>query len=396
MTSRGWCPDVFDPMPTGDGLLARIRPPLSRLSTTQARAVAVAAARLGNGVIELTARANLQLRGLSPVFAPVLAAEMVAAGLASADPAAERRRNVITAPLCGDDPAIPPATARIAAALEEALAGEAGLMALPAKFGFAVDGGGVLPLGGVPADVRITPSGVALDGAALLAPCDNPVTAALRLVRVFLAHRDGAARMRDVVRAMGAEALFAAAGLSPVPLEAARAAVAIGYIGYAGHAHGCFGFGLPFGAAEAGALATLAGFAEQHGDATLRLTPWRAVVLTGIAARDAPALEAQGRAAGLIVDLADPRLLVHACAGTLRCAAAEARAREDAALLACGVALHVSGCAKGCAHPAPSPFTLVGRAGLYDLVRDGRAGDTPALRGLTLDEARTVLLEATA
>jgi precorrin-3B synthase len=49
--------------------------------------------------------------------------------------------------------------------------------------------------------------------------------------------------------------------------------------------------------------------------------------------------------------------------------------------------LHISGCAKGCAHPRPAPITLVGRDGLYDLVIDGAPSDSPSIRGLTLDEA---------
>ncbi len=52
-------------MPTGDGLLARIHPPLGILTLAQARAVAEGARRYGNGHLDLTARANLQIRGVS-------------------------------------------------------------------------------------------------------------------------------------------------------------------------------------------------------------------------------------------------------------------------------------------------------------------------------------------
>jgi sulfite reductase beta subunit-like hemoprotein len=62
--------------------------------------------------------------------------------------------------------------------------------------------------------------------------------------------------------------------------------------------------------------------------------------------------------------------------------------QEDAARLAsclpvrAGVLVHVSGCAKGCAHAQAAPVTLVGRDGEYDLVRDGKADGVPSLRGL--------------
>ena len=62
---RGWCPSLARPMPTGDGLLARVHPPLGRLTPAQARAVAPGARRFGNGHVDVTARANLQIRGVT-------------------------------------------------------------------------------------------------------------------------------------------------------------------------------------------------------------------------------------------------------------------------------------------------------------------------------------------
>ncbi len=93
---RGWCPSVHKPMPSGDGLLARIKPFGGRLPSAALRAFAEAAASYGNGIIELTGRGNLQVRGLTN--APAFARAMVAAGLADPDPAREARRNVIIVP----------------------------------------------------------------------------------------------------------------------------------------------------------------------------------------------------------------------------------------------------------------------------------------------------------
>ena len=60
---RGWCPSLFAPMQSGDGLLLRVKPPGGVLAAEAARALAVAATRYGNGVIELGNRASVQLRG---------------------------------------------------------------------------------------------------------------------------------------------------------------------------------------------------------------------------------------------------------------------------------------------------------------------------------------------
>ncbi|MFT8816691.1 MAG: precorrin-3B synthase, partial [Komagataeibacter saccharivorans] len=101
---RGWCPGLHTPMEAADGWLVRIRPPLGRLSALQARQIAQAARRHGNGLIELTSRGNLQLRGLTPDSTRAFARDMHAAGLASADAATEARRGLLLSPLAGLDP----------------------------------------------------------------------------------------------------------------------------------------------------------------------------------------------------------------------------------------------------------------------------------------------------
>ncbi|MGB4907800.1 MAG: precorrin-3B synthase, partial [Tabrizicola sp.] len=58
-------------------------------------------------------------------------------------------------------------------------------------------------------------------------------------------------------------------------------------------------------------------------------------------------------------------------------------ARQLAPLLPKGQILHLSGCAKGCAHPGPADLTLTATAQGYDLIRHGSASDTPSLTGLT-------------
>ena len=96
-------------------------------------ALAEAAACYGNGIIELTSRGNLQIRGM---HAPAdFAAAMVAAGLADPDPAREARRNVTALP--GSDDAL---VAEAEAVLSET-------PGLPAKFGVSVDGSAIFVAG---------------------------------------------------------------------------------------------------------------------------------------------------------------------------------------------------------------------------------------------------------
>jgi precorrin-3B synthase len=135
---KGWCPGALRPMESGDGLIVRVRPPGGRLSPAALGALAALAAEHGSGVLELTSRAALQLRGVRAEAHPALVEALAALGLL--DPAAGRDPAAVTvSPLAGlDDDG---AGLRLAAALETGVAARADLTALPAKFGFVVEAG---------------------------------------------------------------------------------------------------------------------------------------------------------------------------------------------------------------------------------------------------------------
>lgn len=99
MRRRGACPALAAPMPTGDGLLVRLRPTGGALTLSQFASLARSAAAHGNGILEITARGNLQIRGLRAETVGQLAADIDAAGIIIPDgPAIE------TSPLHGIDP----------------------------------------------------------------------------------------------------------------------------------------------------------------------------------------------------------------------------------------------------------------------------------------------------
>jgi precorrin-3B synthase len=383
MTPRGACPTLWEPMPTGDGLLVRVKPAVGRLTASQARLVADASARCGSGVVELTGRGNLQIRGLRPDTAGAFARAIVQAGLGHPDPEVERRRNVACSPLNAD-------AARVAADLDLLLVAADGLAALPPKFGFAVNGDPALHEIGADIVIRLGTErcDVGAEGGtlALQVVLARAAEVALDLARAFLRLRDGHRRMRDLIASVGEHTVLSACGLRPVARVPAptNAALPIGRLPDG------FGVGVPFGALRSADLARLADAAEYKGRGTLLLTPWRVVVLPGVP--DPAALAGLD----LITDPADPRLRITICPGQPSCASATVATRGMAVELA-GLALagtvHVSGCVKGCAHPGPATLTLVGRDERFDLVREGRAGDPPVRRGLTGAE---VLAEAAA
>ncbi len=381
MTRRGWCPSLFSPMQTGDGLLLRLKPRLGVLTAPTARSLADASAQLGNGILGLTNRGNLQLRGFTEASAATFAEIAISLGLAMPDPAAEARRCVLAPPLIGLDPELHPSCFDIARELDDSLASRAEFSGLPGKFGIVVDGGGALPLAEVKGDILVQPDGdfalISLDGGqnAARVRLALAVEATLNVVRSFL-DADPVPRMRDADPAM----IFAASGLPPRFAKLQRTSrPAIGEL------PGAIGLGMPFGMMRAEDLVALADLAEMRGDTTLRLTPFRAILVPGV--KVLPRLVLPTTHA--ILDPLDPLLRVEACPGAPACMSATvdtlAAGLRAAAEVTWQDVLHVSGCAKGCAHSDAASVALVGHDGAWDLVRHGRAGDAPILRGLSLE-----------
>ena len=117
-------------------------------------------------------------------------------------------------------------------------------------------------------------------------------------------------------------------------------------------------------------LADVAEASNAAADASLRISPWRHVVLTNVATRDAAVVVARLEQIGLVTDPDHPANVVVACTGSRGCAAGLVDAPADARVLIDLLAerpvearprsVHVSGCEKGCASPSQAAVTIVG------------------------------------
>ena len=380
---RGWCPGALRPMQSGDGLIVRLRPFCGAFSLKQARGLADLARRLGNGHIDLTRRANVQLRGLVDERLSELHAALGKLDLIDPDAETEATRNLMVAPLAGLDPAEKRDVRPIARAIAEGLAADQQLRVLPAKFGVLVDGGGTVSIATERADIALlaidagialgldTPAGTQWLGAA--SP-EAAAAATLLAARAFLAAAGPAThlRMRGLPADRVAEVVAALTSmLQPCQIVLPTMGRRLGAFGAA------VGVAAPFGRLEAEQLRRLSSLAEEAGATELRLSPWRTVYF---GARDAAAARQAmdaARLTGLIVDPDDPLLQIEACPGAPDCQSSSVDARGDARRLAALASahgydgsIHVSGCAKGCARSAPSNLVLIGTAGLYRLVRN--------------------------
>jgi precorrin-3B synthase len=464
-------------MPTGDGLLVRFVP-ADTMPPDAFIALCAAARAHGNGVMEVTARGSLQVRGLTPGSAPLFACEVARLDIAVADGVA-----VLTGPLTDDADAIIDGCA-LAADLRRAIA--RAHLALAPKVSVIVDSGDPLHLDALTADIRLRAIGspvaprlqIALGallardeqggGSEALGPAralglverpphparesaptsprargEVPASSAATLLPLPLAGegRGGgarplrgacgergspvwlgaiaperatdvvlgllkeigahgpAARAADVPRTRSIEALRSAFDIEPSPAPAPRPPAEM--VGRHPLRDGslAFGLALAFGHAQADALAELGRLAAAHGVRSIRPAPDRTLMLIGVPRGNASSLAAAAEQLGFVVAAADPRRRIAACPGAPDCASGYIDARRIAAALApqlaglrYGSAVHVSGCAKGCAHPVPAALTVVGDAQGCGLIRNGTARATPrchvAPTGLAAEVAR--------
>jgi len=384
---RGACPSIAAPMRTGDGLLVRLRPVAPALSAQDLRALADLARRHGNGLIEITARGNLQLRGLTEASVPQLTEGLRKAGIVP-----QTGATVEVPPLSGIDPSETADAAPLAEALRAALA-EA-VLALAPKLTIVVEGGGALSLADMVADIRLdaasTVDGVrwrlSIGGDRLTAkpvallPPEGAVNG-VRTVAAALAAQGPTARGRDLDAAAIA-ATFAATPAPPLADLTFRHPLGAHQIGD----QTVLGVAPAYGQMQAERLAALADGLSACGAKAFRLAPHRTLLVCGLSGEGLAEARAAADREGFWHREDAPGRTVSICAGAAGCAsgtfdtraAADVLAGEAGALLDGSVAVHISGCPKGCAHPAAAALTLCGTAAGVGLVLDGRAGDAPA------------------
>ncbi|WP_342140902.1 precorrin-3B synthase [Methylobacterium fujisawaense] len=389
---RGWCPGLTRPMPTGDGLLARVHPPLGVLTLGQARAVAEGARRFGNGHLDLTARANLQIRGVTEATQAALAAWLSAQGLGDVRADGGPQRLTLTSPLAGRDPEEAIDVPGLARAVEAAGLTIPGLQAktlvvIEGRADRATAEADCAVIAHGPGRVAIT---IACgEGRQDLLTCGEREAPDVVAAVLTAFAQTGRRRMRDLSedeRATLTEALRT----GERPRVAARGGGSV-WPGQARHPRGgqdlqILAIDAPFGRCTADALDRLADAAVTLGADELRLSPNRGFML--LAPPDVPAAAVrEALSVDFIVAADDPRRAIDACTGAPGCASGSTRTLTDAARLAAafaplaalGRAAHVSGCAKGCARPGPADLTLVGRDGLYGVVIGGAPADEPAM-----------------
>jgi len=391
---RGACPTLGRPMRTGDGLLARLRPNDCRLTIGQLRALAHAAADHGNGILEVTARGSLQIRGVRPETIRPLEEAVLAASITPASGVM-----VEVPPLAGIDPGERIDPRPIADEIRRAIEGHVPPLVLAPKLAITVDGGGRFHLGAVTADVRLT----AIDAERFMLAIGG-TNASAREVAVV--ERQAAASavlaMLKTIAAIGPTARGKDAALDlpddragasaddrivPVDPTSFLGIQTLGVVSAPVRMITTVGIVFPYRQAQAVDIIAFLDEIEILGLSDIRLSPGHGMILTGLHDGEAMKAEEAARRHGFWTSPAEPRASISLCAGTSGCAsahfdtrsAAEEVARNTPGLLDGSITLHLSGCPKGCAHPGAAALTLTGAPSGYGLVVNGAASDEPAL-----------------
>lgn len=288
------CPGVLSVWDAADGGLARVRTPGGVLSADGLRVLAAAAEELGVGVLELTSRANLQVRGLRGGTESKLAARLRTVGLFPSD-THERVRNIVASPLTGlvsDRPDVLP----VVEAIDDGLIGDPILATLPGRFLFAVDDGAgdVAPLD---ADVTLIADGDGYElrlGGVRVGRVADAAAAAIAAAQGFLAERghlcspawrlaeldDGPARVAARLDGLLLDERSIGTSADPAPESTPRSSRSDAEPGPHRQRDGRIALvvEVPDGRLDAATARELA----DRSTGQLRITPWRSVVLPNL------------------------------------------------------------------------------------------------------------------
>ncbi|QXJ20266.1 precorrin-3B synthase [Actinomadura graeca] len=351
------CPGALRVHPAADGGLARVRLPGGALDRPRLTALADASRELGDGFLELTSRANVQVRGLADGAERELGARLRAAGLLPSD-THERVRNIVASVLSGRDGGGLLDVRPLVAELDAALRADPGLAELPGRFLFALDDGrgDVIAMR---ADVGLYATrhdrfALVLAGAdsGLRAGPDGAVALALDAARTFLRVRTGEWRVAELPGALP----LAGPREDPVPVPAAPRRTPAGRIAQR-DGRTAFSALVPLGRLDPAPLRD----AEE-----IIITPWRGVVIPDLT--DVPHFP------GLVTTPEWEGLT--SCAGRPGCARSLTDVRADAARArgpAGGLPVHWSGCERQCGRPADRHVAVVATPGGYEVRLDGTA-----------------------
>ncbi|HEY9884868.1 MAG TPA: precorrin-3B synthase, partial [Thermosynechococcaceae cyanobacterium] len=398
------CPGLFQPSAAQDGLLLRLRIPGGLLTVRQCEAIADLADQFGGGYIEVTNRANVQIRELQAGITTEMLERLQNLELAAPIAAVDSLRNIMCSPTAGIDRQQLLDTRPFAIAWNRYLTTRPDFAVLSPKFSVCFDGGEAVSVRDRPNDISLVAVQI---GEAVwfrlylnlgdrgAAPCDVGVlvkpdeslqvlTAIAEIYRDYTSAIDTTKRrkprLRELLHDCGVEKfLQEVARHLPFPLQRSEGTDNVslinGYQHLAIHSQqqpglSYIGIILPLGRLETQQLRGLATLAAHYGSGILRLTPWQNVLLSDLQTSHITVVQQKIEQLGLHTSATHPHSAIVACSGTTGCKSSATNTQADALALAtyleqhialdCPINIHFSGCEKSCAQHHASDIALLG------------------------------------
>ena len=390
---------LFHVAPAQNSFMCRLRMPGGVMTSWQFQGVADLARRYGNSHVDVTTRANLQIREIGPEHAPAILTGLADLGIMNRGAGADNIRNITSSPTSGIDTQELIETLPLAKELHHYILNHKEMYGLPRKFNIAFEGGGrVASLDdtndvgfravktGTGAEVaegvyfHLTLGGItghkdfARETGVLLKP-EECVPVAAAIVRVFIREGDRTdrkrARLKYLLDDWGFNKFLEVveqehgSALRRVPLDHCKPALPddrwahVGFHPQKQQGRVYVGVVLPVGRMSVEQVDGLAEISRRFGSGTIRLTVWQNLLVSDIAEDDVEQVKLAIEALGLEWDASSFRSGLVACTGNAGCKFAASNTKSQALILANyledrlaldqPINIHLTGCHHSCA-----------------------------------------------
>ena len=386
---------LFFLTPIQDAFMARLRIPGGVVRSHQLRELARIAQELTSGYVQITTRANFQMRLIQPKDAPEVLRRIQSVGLHTRGAGADNIRNLTANPTAGVDPVELIDVLPLVQELAHLILNDRGFYDLPRKFNIAYDGGGLIGSVEDTNDIgvkavklgeeilfRIALGGAtghkafARDLGVVVPPAQvNKVVAAI--VRVYLERGCRTdrkkARLKHLLEKMSLDEYLAAvekrlgaplrrAPFDPAQMRWASQELAHSHVGdFPQKQRGLnyVGVALPVGQITPKQMLRVAELADSYGSGEIRLTVWQNFIIPNVADAFVPTLKRALEKLGLATRQSNLASGVIACTGNNYCKFAQSNTKahaleltkylEKRLALDQPVNIHVTGCPNSCA-----------------------------------------------
>lgn len=394
---------LFFLTPVKDAFMSRLRIPGGVLRSYQLREIARTARDLTSGYIQITTRANLQLRLIQPKDAPEFLSRIQGCGLHTRGSGADNIRNLTANPTAGIDPYEVIDVLPYCREIGHQIINHRDFYNLPRKFNIAFDGGGLIgsvedtnDLGARAVKVgdevffRIAAGGATghksfAKDMGVLVPPNEIVEVLLAMVRVFIAKGNRTdrkkARLKHLLDTMpmtefvtlSEQQLGRELRKGNEGIDQARAEFPHSHVGtYPQKQQGLHYLGarVPVGHITAKQLDRLADLADNYGSGEVRLTVWQNFIIPNVPAAYIGTVANALEKMGFPTTVSNVSSGIIACTGSRYCKFAQSDTKGHALALIKHVEKHVpldqpvnihfTGCPNSCAQHYMGDIGLLG------------------------------------